>query len=605
MFQSALEHDLAERVAFLDNVCASDKELRREIESLLAAHEKAAGFIEAPPDDVVAGMIAEERPRSVVGRTLGRYQLLSLLGAGGMGEVYRAQDARLNRAVAVKILPEHLTDSTEVLRRFEREAKAVAALSHPNILAIHDFGVEEGVSYAVMELLEGETLRERLGREAMKWREAVDIGVAVAEGLAAAHAKGIIHRDLKPENVFLTADGQVKILDFGIARVKQVVSPEAETSASTLAETTKPGAVVGTIGYMSPEQLRGEEVEATSDIFSFGSVLYEMVLGERPFARGTSAETIAAILKEEPRALSKLKKGTPADLERIIVHCLEKRPERRFQSARDLAFDLKALLSGSGISLPALLRARPRVRLGIGIGAAVLGLLLALAVWMYLYRTRGGPIASLAVLPFVNAGGDRNMEYLSDGLADSISYNLSQLPQLNVMARSSAMLYKQRQTDPQTAGRQLGVRAVVVGLVAPRGDGLAISAELVDVRNNRLLWGDHYTPKLADALGLQEEIAQKISEKLRLALTGEEKKRVTKRYTENPEAYQLYLKGRWYSLNLWSADGFKKGIEYLGQAIAADPTYALAHAGLGATYYDASGVWLRPKEAMPRAKPPP
>lgn len=343
LYHNALRRAPEEHASFLNQACEGDEELRREIESLLASHEQAGAFIESPPDDLAAAMLAEGQNRSMTGRTLGHYKLQSLIGAGGMGNVYRARDLRLDRDVAVKILPEQLAQDAEALRRFEREAKAVAALSHPNILSIFDFGVEQGLSYAVMELLEGETLRERLNRSAMDWREAVEGGIAIAEGLAAAHARGVIHRDLKPENIFLTSDGQVKILDFGIARVKRAVSPDAETVTSALTQTTTPGLVMGTIGYMSPEQVRGEPVEVQSDVFSLGCVLYEAISGQRPFAHNTVAEVIAAVLKEEPPPLRSRATEVPAELDRVISKALRKDCDKRYQTAAELLGDLKSL----------------------------------------------------------------------------------------------------------------------------------------------------------------------------------------------------------------------------------------------------------------------
>jgi len=341
LYHAALERAPGERTAFLEGACAGDGELRGEIESLLASHDQAASFIEAPPADVAAGMLAEQQSHLLVGRTLGRYRIQSRIGAGGMGEVYRARDVRLDRDVAVKILSEQLARDPEALRRFEREAKAVAALSHPNITAIYDFGTEDGVSYAVMELLEGETLRQRLKHAPINWPKAVDIAAALAEGLAAAHAKGIIHRDLKPENIFLTAQGQIKILDFGIARVKKTIATNANTLTST--EMTLPGRVMGTIGYLSPEQVRGEQADAPSDLFSLGCVLYEMVGGERPFDRQSTAETIAAILVAEPPSLRRRAGAIPAGLERVVGKALRKDRDRRYQTAAELLIDLKRL----------------------------------------------------------------------------------------------------------------------------------------------------------------------------------------------------------------------------------------------------------------------
>jgi len=596
LYHAALERPPEERAPFLDEACVGDEELRREVESLLAFDERAESFIETPPDDVAAGMIAEKRARSMTGRTLGHYKIQSLLGAGGMGEVYRARDTRLDRDVAVKILPEHLAENPEALRRFEREAKAVAALSHPNILAIHDFGNEQGVSYAVTELLEGATLRERLRQAALDWREAAQIGIAIAEGLAAAHAKGIIHRDLKPENIFLTTDGQVKILDFGIARVKREVSAEAETL--TWADTTKPGTVMGTIGYMSPEQVRGEAADAPSDVFSFGCVLYEMVSGQRPFARATTAEMIAAILDAEPSPLTQTGKKIPAELERVIRHCLAKRAVERYQSARDLAFDLKATLSGGSITAPA--RAQRRTHaVWVGVAAAIVALLIA--AWLVRGSWREGAIDSLAVLPLVNASGDANLEYLSDGITESLIDSLSQLPQLRVMARGTVFSYKGKEVDPRKVGQELNVRAVVTGRMTQRGDDLIIVAELVNAADGSRLWGGQHNRKLAELFAVQEEIARNISESLRLKLSGGERQRLAKRQTTNIEAYQLYLKGR-YQLNNFTVEGLKKALGYFKQAIGLDPNYAPAYAGMSDVYIFLSDTEMPGKEAMPMAR---
>ncbi|MDX2041891.1 MAG: serine/threonine-protein kinase [Acidobacteriota bacterium] len=580
LYHRALELDSAARAAFLGSATKADAELRREVESLLASHDEAASFIEQPPADIVAGMMAEKH--SMIGRTLGHYELTSLLGAGGMGEVYRARDLRLDRDVAVKILPEHLAQDVEALRRFEREAKAVAALSHPNILSIFDFGTDEGTSYAVMELLKGETLRDRIQHGTLAWRETVEIGSAIAEGLAAAHAKNIIHRDLKPENIFLTNSGQVKILDFGIARVKRTISPDAETLTTSI-ETTKHGVVMGTIGYMSPEQVKGETAEAPSDIFSLGCVLYEMVSGQRPFARRTTAEMIAAILDAEPAPLSGSGNKLPAEIRRVINHCLQKKPDERYQSARDLAFDLKAMLTGKTISAPLPKSLNRRNRLAIRSVAVALVVLLSITAWLFWGSKPVGAIDSLAILPLVNASGDTNLDYLSEGITDSLINNLSQLRQLRVMARGTVFSYKDKEVDPRKVGKELKVRAVLSGKMTQRGDTLSIQADLVNASDGSQIWGDRYTRKLTDAQAILEEIARQISEKLRLRLSSAEQQLVTKRQTENPEAYRLYWNGRYYS-NLFTTEDLRKGIKLMNQAVEADPTYALAHAGLSASY---------------------
>lgn len=398
LLEEALELEAGERSAFLDQACAGDEALRRKVEALLAAHERAEGFIETPAMEVAARALAGQA-HSMVGRQLGRYRILSLLGAGGMGEVYHARDARLNREVAIKVLPPHLAEDSAALARFEREARAVAALSHPNILAIHDFGAEHGLVYAVMELLDGQTLRQRLSASPLGWREAVEIGAAVAEGLAAAHAKGVIHRDLKPENIFLIRDGRVKILDFGLARVKTPISRHptpVNTSSSTLPNVTEPGTVMGTVGYMSPEQVRGEDADSPSDIFSLGCVLHEMVTGRRAFARPTPVETMAAILQDQPPKFSEVGITAPAELELLVTHCLEKEARDRFHSARDLRFVLQALLSGSKATLIYPRRLWPRM------AAAIWGLItviLLAATSLAIIYIRRGP-ADASSIPF-------------------------------------------------------------------------------------------------------------------------------------------------------------------------------------------------------------
>jgi serine/threonine-protein kinase len=532
-----------------------------------------------------------------LGTRLGPYEIVAPLGAGGMGEVYRARDSRLNRDVAIKVLPERLSQDPQSLARFERESKAVAALSHPNILVLFDVGTHDGLTYAVTELLEGQTLRERLDVSAIPWRKAVEIGVAVAEGLSAAHSKGIVHRDLKPANIFLTSDGRVKILDFGLARRQSGVSPDEETATFADAE-TEAGTVLGTFGYMSPEQVRGGTAGAPSDIFSLGCVLYEMVTGRRAFRGSSAGDIMAAILKEEPAPLAESGKQIPADLDRIIERCLAKNAAQRFHSAHDLAFALKSTLTAS-TERQTEAPARPG-RLRLAVLAALL--LVVLAGAFYYWRNRsGGSIDSLAVLPFVNVGGDPNTEYLSDGITESLIDSLSEVPNLKVMSHSAVFRYKGKDTDARAVGREMGVRAVLTGRITQRGDSLVVSTELVNVDDNSALWGEQYNRKLADALAVQQEIAQQISEKLRLRLNNEQRTLLMKHQTDNPEAYQLYLKGRYYA-GQFTAEGLEKGFDFLRQAIAIDPSYALAYDGLAYAYQIQEGVFVSPLEVMPKAK---
>jgi serine/threonine protein kinase/tetratricopeptide (TPR) repeat protein len=505
------------------------------------------------------------------GTRLGPYEILAPLGAGGMGEVYRARDTRLGREVAIKVLPERLAGDSELASRFEKEARAVAALSHPNILTLYDFGRDGERLYAVTELLEGETLRARLGQSAPAWSRAVEIAIAVADGLAAAHSRGIIHRDIKPENVFLTSDGRVKVLDFGLARWKPPASSGAGTSAPTAAGGTEPGWIMGTVGYMSPEQVRGETADVPSDIFSLGAVLFESVTGRKPFSGKTGAETMAAILRDPVPELSGGDPVLPRELSRIVTHCLEKEPGERFQSARDLAFALRAVREGA---------AGP-------------------------HASSGGPrraIDSIAVLPLVTSGGDAEAEFLADGITEAIIMRLSRLSNLRVIARSSAFRYKGPDVDPIVAGRTLGVSAVVTGRVLQRGDNLVVKVELVDLADESQLWGEQYSRKMADALAIENEVATQISENLRRKLTGAEKQDLARPATESQEAYRLYLQGRFY-WNKRTEDGIRRSIDLFRRAIDLDPVYAAAYGGL-ADSYAVLGFYaiVAPADAFPKAQ---
>lgn len=592
LLDAVLERTPSERAAFLHTACADDEQLRVEVETLLAAHEQAGSFINTVAAGEAARLVIDrsrepEPAARLLGRTLGRYEIVELLGAGGMGEVYRARDRRLDRQVAVKVLPPHLAAHPDAMARFAREAKAVAALSHPNILAIHDFGTEANLIYAVMELLEGETLRARVQRGRLTWRDAAKIGARVATGLSAAHARGIIHRDIKPENIFLTADGQTKILDFGIARVRRLA---ASTAATQVTETdpTTPGTLLGTIGYMSPEQVRGETAEATSDIFSLGCVLAEMVTGRRLFVGSSAAETMAAILRDEPPTLGGAQE-LPFEFERIVHRCLMKDPDERFQSARDLALDLRQLQTANHASTPALALTKPAApryhKWMLGAASLLLLLLLVLTGWWWFKRApTAQPLDSLAVLPLVNVSGDPEFDYLSDGVSESVIGNLAPLrPKLRVAARGAVIGYKGKEVDPRQVGRDLNVRAVLTGRVLKQGEGFIIRAELADARDGTQLWSEQYQGNRRDLLAVQEKIARQISERLRPDLTGAEQRLLDKSYTQDPEAYSLYLNGR-YFWNQRSEEGYRKAIEYFNQAIARDPNYALAYAGLADVY---------------------
>jgi len=521
---------------------------------------------------------------------LGRYEIHTQIGAGGMGEVYLAHDLQLERSVAVKVLPAELTSDQDRMRRFVREAKTASALNHPNIITIHEIGSSEGVHFIATEFIEGVTLRKQISRGQMRVSEVLNLSIQIASALTAAHDTGIVHRDIKPENIMVRSDGYVKVLDFGIAKLAehdQKSDPEAPTLVKT-----EPGMIMGTASYMSPEQARGQEVDARTDIWSLGVVIYEMLSGRLPFAGETSSDVISRILQSEPAALTREPADVPPELERIIGKALTKDREERYQTTKDLLIDLKRLqaaetvhvqtaTTGSTANHPAG-RIKQR-KTWVILGIAALALSAAVLAYAYFNSKNRAAIDSIAILPFVNASGDPSMEYLSEGIADSIADRLSQLPGLRVVPLSKVNRYKNRDVDPQEVGNDLGVRAVLVGRVMQRGDSLSIRTELVDVAQVSRLWGEQYNRKLSDILAVQEEIAHEISDTLRVQLSGEAKKRLTKRYTENIKAYQLYLQGR-YFWNRRTDENLKKAVDLFQQAIAEDQNYALAYAGLADSY---------------------
>ncbi len=537
------------------------------------------------------------------GTRLGPFEILAPLGAGGMGEVYRARDARLGREVAVKVLPERLAGDPNALSRFEREARAVAALSHPNILAIHDFGEERGVRYAVTELLEGQTLRERLVRERLSWRKAAEIGIAVADGLSAAHMRSIVHRDLKPENIFLTSGGQVKILDFGLARV-DAAPPEQATAAPTESVATEAGTVLGTLGYMSPEQVSGKSADARSDIFSFGCVLYEMLTGRRAFGGESPGQTMAAILRDQPEEVTAAGASVPDGVNRIVRRCLEKGPGERFQSAGDLSFALKESV-GSGISISP--PGRPPLSRRTGLLLAGAAVVLAALVLIFRGVGRGtgpGRIESLAVLPLTNLSGDPQQEYFADGMTEELITALAKVSALRVTSRTTAMRYKSSTKSLPEIAKELGVDAIVEGSVTRSGSQVKITAQLIDASRDKHLWADTFQRDLKDVLSLQGEVARAVAGEIGVRLTPEERLRLTEKKTVNPEAYEAYLKGNDHLFRRTAADA-RKSIEYFQQAVEKQPDYALAYAGMAEAYETAAGSAqgaLSPKEAFPRAK---
>ena len=536
------------------------------------------------------------------GTQLGPYKILSLLGSGGMGAVYLAIDPRLDRKVAIKVVTRDPHSNQDAINRFEKEAKAIAVLSHPHILAIFDVGTEKDIAYIVTEYLEGETLRERLKRSAFPWRKAVELCAQIADALANAHSKGIIHRDLKPENIFLTAEDHIKILDFGLARLMPSAAPENMSALQTQVQ-TEAGVLLGTIPYMSPEQARGETLDARSDIFSFGCVLQEMITGQRVFYRTSSAETIAAILVQDPPPVSS-SVAVPPELDSLVARCLEKNPDHRLQSARDLSYELKQILASSASTASnvfARSTIQRRKRFPMASLAGFLGLLAVIAIAIVLLD---GPKAdsntSIAVLPFLNETGAADTEYFSDGMTESLINNLSRLPQLKVIARTSAFRYKAKETDPLRAGKELRVRNVLTGRVLQRGDVLIVQADLLDVESGSQIWGERFNRKFSDVFLIQEGISREISEKLRLKLTNEQEQTLQKRQTTSVEAYQSYLKGRYY-WNKRTPENMQKAIQFFQQAIDTDPAYGEAYVGLAESFAVLS-QYADPRTLMPRAK---
>lgn len=568
---------------------------------------------------------------------LGRYEIRSLLGEGGMGEVYLAEDTTLRRKVAVKLLPAEFTADRDRLRRFEREAFAASSLNHPNILTIHEFGAENGRHFIATEFIDGESLRQHMKERRLELHEVLEIGVQVASALSAAHVARIVHRDIKPENIMVRKDGIVKVLDFGLAKLAEheheKSAPDAEAPTKAL-HRTEPGVVMGTVSYMSPEQARGREMDARTDVWSLGVVLYEMIAGRLPFEGETKTDVLGLILHKEPPPLTQLGAHVPTELDRIVNKALRKDKEERYQGVKDLGLDLKSLKrrlefeaelerkgtsdrnsqaqgaatasegeagtvetsqltaratgqAGSSIhttsSAEYIVAGIKRHKRGVGLVLAALVLAIAGVAYLYFVRSARASINSVAVMPFVNVGNDPNAEYLSDGLSESLINNLSQLPQLKVIARSSTFKYKGKEIDPEEVAKTLGVGAIVTGRIIQRGDELQISVELINAQDKTQMWGEHYTRRAADLQAVEAEIARTVSEKLRLRLTGAQEQQLAKQATANPQAYQLYLNGLFYARK-GGYEGYKKALDYYTQAVALDPKFALAYADMSGAY---------------------
>ena len=589
------------------------------------------------------------------GTRLGRYEIRSKIGAGGMGEVYLAEDTRLHRKVALKILPAEVAANKDRMRRFNQEATAAAALNHPNIAHIYEISEAGGVNFIAMEFIDGQTLRECIHSGQTELKKLLRYLQHVAEGLAKAHAAGIVHRDLKPDNIMITRDGHAKILDFGLAKLIEdrqagpIGKASSELATAILPQHSTPGMILGTVGYMSPEQAQGKtnQIDHRSDIFSFGCILYEAATGRKAFEGKDVLDSLHKIVHAPTPRIRDFNADAPDELQRLVRRCLTKDAEDRYQTIKDVAIELKELrreLEGAGIDRtvppstgseatrssgaeatqsqtlgatgstpPALLSIRAssaeyvasaikQHKLGAALVLAVLLLAIGIGYWFFVHRSSNlTTIDSIAVMPFENVTHDQKIEYLSDGVTESLINSLSQLPHIKVIARSSVFSYKNQTPNLQQVARQLNVQAVLTGRVLMQGDTLDVRVELTDAQNNTQLWGDHYTRKAADIFAVQDEIARQVTDALRVRLTGAQQEQVTKRYTENTEAYRLYLQGRYY-LNQGSEEDLNRAIPLFDRAIALDSRYALAYAARGECFFNMGDITLPMSEAMPKAK---
>ncbi len=634
LFDEVIELAPPAREKFLVKFCGADVELRHDVEKLLASSENAKSFMEQAAIGKVAEMLVGADENLQIGERFNHYEILSHLGAGGMGEVYLAKDTKLHRRVALKLLPSSLSADKNANRRLLREAQSAAALDHPHICQIHEIGEAEMRSFIVMQFCEGETLAEKLKKETLSLRETLDLAIQITDALADAHSHQVIHRDIKPENIIVNSRGQAKILDFGLAKIVAETSG-IEGEAETAQMLSAANLIIGTPPYMSPEQAKGKPLDARSDIFSFGAMLYEMLTGKQIFKRESHAETVSAVLNYEP-PFAKTLADTPPELQRIVQKTLAKDTEKRYQTAKDLLIDLQNIRQESDLQSKLDLSEPPAVAGGLSvqtrnINAEVsmsniqppatadgsdlsakarpawlillfLSLLIpAVGFFAYRYFTPIRQIESIAVMPFINESDNADVEYLSDGMTETLISSLSQIPKLNVKARSSIFRYKGKDTNAQTIGKELDVQAILTGRVIQRGQDLTLYITLVDAATENVLWKQTYNKTMTNLIVLQNDIARDVADNLKVKLSGADEQNLAKNYTADAEAYQLYLKGR-YEWNKHTLANLQKSIEYYNLALEKDPNYALAYFGLTASYGVLGNTYLPPNEAYPKAK---
>ncbi len=596
VFQSAIDLPPERRPEFLDRACANDSDLRSEVESLISSHEQSGDFIAGSAADVAAAVLGGD---SLQGRQVSQYQVGARLGNGGMGDVYAATD-RMGRSVALKVLAPRFVQDRQYVTRFLQEARAVLALNHPNIVTVYDIGDADGVYYIASEMIEGETVRAALSHGRFDLRRCLDVAIQVCTALAAAHDKGVVHRDIKPENLMLRGDGYVKVLDFGVAKLTEQFRDSGGTGAAPATHLeTVAGLLVGTSAYMSPEQARGGDVDARADVWSCGVLLYEMISGQLPFGSGNTADVLARILEREPAPLQGLVEDVPAELQRIVGKALTKDPAGRYATIVALLDDLKSLKHDLDIGLN-LHRTRRRTA-SIGMAAALVALA-ALALGFVVRPLLGSAdFESVAVLPFENATGDPGLDYISDGMSDSLINALARLPELSVKARSMVFRYKGRQVDPRQVAAALAVEGVVSGRLERHGDRLMLSMSLADGRDGNQVWGEQYDGTITDLVALHEAVTGDVARTLRVGLSGEDEKQVSSVYTASGDAYRLFLEGRWHVQKV-ALPEVQRGIQLLEQATAIDPNYALAYVGLADAYRTSSAADVPPSVVVPKAQ---